>query len=66
VSRPEFRHAAWRKSSYSNANGNCVEVATSDALVGVRDSKDPTGPVLAFSPEEWSAFLADVRRGEFD
>ncbi|TQS18699.1 DUF397 domain-containing protein [Microbispora hainanensis] len=32
----------------------------------VRDSKDRTGPVLAFTPSEWSSFIADVKSGEFD
>ncbi|MPZ67597.1 MAG: DUF397 domain-containing protein [Pseudonocardiaceae bacterium] len=41
-------------------------VATADALVGVRDSKDRTGPVLAVGPREWSTFLAGIRGGEFD
>lgn len=61
-------HAVWRKSSYSGHNGgNCVEVA--DNLPGgiaVRDSKDPSGPVLTFTPAEWRAFVAGVRGGEFD
>jgi hypothetical protein len=52
---------AFTKSSHSEA-GNCVEVGH----VHVRDSKDPTGPVLAFTPHEWQAFLARVRDGEFD
>ena len=83
MSRPEFRHAAWRTSSRSNANGNCVavaftgwrastrsngncvEVAAAAALVGVRDSKDPAGPVLAVDPAGWAAFLAGIRRDEF-
>jgi hypothetical protein len=43
-----------------------VEVAQVAAGVLVRDSKDPTGPQLAFSTEEWNAFLAGVRCGEFD
>ncbi|MGY2061009.1 DUF397 domain-containing protein [Nocardia gipuzkoensis] len=34
--------------------------------VGVRDSKDPTGPALVFAPGEWDAFTAGVRGGEFD
>ena len=48
----------WRKSSYSGSQGGaCIEVATSPAAIHVRDSKDPQGPSLAFSPTEWSAFL---------
>ena len=49
----------WRKSSYSSEQGgNCVEVAAHPALVHVRDSKDPEGPALAFTPAEWAAFTA--------
>jgi Domain of unknown function (DUF397) len=57
----------WRKSSYSgNGGGNCVEVASlADGMIGVRDSKDPEGPVLAFTAAEWRAFVAGVRAGEF-
>jgi hypothetical protein len=51
----------WRKASYSGNGGNCVEVATAAATVGVRDSKDKAGPVLSFSAEDWSAFLTLVR-----
>lgn len=57
---------AWRKSTRSGANGNCVEVATFESLVGVRDSKDPAGPVLAVTPGDWTAFLAGIRDGDFD
>jgi Domain of unknown function (DUF397) len=57
--------ATWRKSSHSNSNG-CVEVAQGDDQIAVRDSKDPSGPILLFTPLEWRAFLAGVRDGEFD
>ncbi len=58
---------AWIKSSLSAANSNCVEAARlSDGHVGVRDSKDPHGGVLLFTPAEWTAFLGGVRNGEFD
>ncbi len=51
----------WRKSSYSGANGQCVEVAVPRvSTVAVRDSKDPQGPSLAFSAEAWAAFVAAV------
>ncbi|MFI8461166.1 DUF397 domain-containing protein [Kitasatospora sp. NPDC085464] len=60
--------ASWRKSSYSGPNGGqCIEVA--DGISGampVRDSKDPSGPALAFSSAAWRSFVTAVRSGEFD
>jgi Domain of unknown function (DUF397) len=57
----------WVKSSLSYANGNCVEVTSLPrGEVGVRNSRDSAGPVLAFTPDEWRAFLGGVRNGEFD
>ncbi|MEV0003117.1 DUF397 domain-containing protein [Micromonospora sp. NPDC050980] len=49
----------WRKSSRSNGQGGaCVEVAGDlPGVVAVRDSKDPAGPVLAFVPAAWRAFV---------
>lgn len=57
----------WIKSSLSFCNSNCVEVAgLPGGGVGVRDSKDPDGPVLKFTPGEWQAFVGGARNGEFD
>ncbi len=59
--------ARWRRSSYSGSTGgHCVEVAADgDGDVRVRDSKDPTGPRLAFAPGPWTAFLRGISGGEF-
>jgi hypothetical protein len=72
-STPEDRRAQtestvlWVKSSLSFSNGNCVEVAgLPGGRIGVRDSKDVTGPVLRFTPSEWHAFLGGAQNGEFD
>ncbi|MEV0591105.1 DUF397 domain-containing protein [Nonomuraea cavernae] len=64
----ELRAAMWIKSSYSGSNGgNCIEVAElSGGRRGVRDSKNPTGPALIFTPGEWNAFIDGVKNGEFD
>ncbi|GAA1013846.1 hypothetical protein Aple_085400 [Acrocarpospora pleiomorpha] len=56
----------WQKSSFST-NGNCVEVARLDGgNIGVRDSKDPHGHALVFTPSEWDAFVRGVKGAEFD
>ncbi|MER7165698.1 DUF397 domain-containing protein [Micromonospora sp. NPDC000207] len=47
----------WFKSSRSSDNANCVEVRMDDDTVGVRDSKNPTGPTLAFTGQAWTGFL---------
>lgn len=53
----------WRKSSRSNASddGACVEIAFASEAVGVRDSKNTSGPVLTFPTVTWDAFRADLR-----
>ncbi|MGC5032985.1 DUF397 domain-containing protein [Micromonospora sp. DT229] len=60
----DLSDARWRKAARSNSSGgDCVEVA--DNLVGViavRDSKDPSGPVLAFDPAAWRSFLELAKR----
>lgn len=64
--RDDQAPVTWRKSTRSNDEGACVEVAmlgTGGALV--RDSKNPAGSVLEFSAREWAAFTAGVRDGEF-
>lgn len=62
---PDLSHANWVKSSYSNGQGGaCVECAASlRGLVAVRDSKDPDGPKLAFSPQTWRTFTSHVKTG---
>lgn len=55
---------AWRSSSYSSANGQCIEV--SDDFPGtmpVRDSKVPTGPRLVFEADAWTSFVGAVKTG---
>ncbi|MBA0053411.1 DUF397 domain-containing protein [Streptomyces sp. AJS327] len=67
---PEFGGAVWKKSSHSgDSQGQCVEcadVTQTHASIAVRDSKDPEGPALLFTPEAFSGFIAAVNRNGFD
>jgi hypothetical protein len=56
-----FGSAAWHKSSFSDHNGSCVEVALTAAAVGIRDSKDTGVGPLIVTPAGWAALLAAVR-----
>jgi hypothetical protein len=57
----------FKKSSFSGAvNPNCVEVGFVTSGVLLRDSKDPNGAVLRFTMDEWYAFAAGMKNGEFD
>ncbi|MGK8503457.1 DUF397 domain-containing protein [Nocardia asiatica] len=59
--------ARWFKSTRSAAGNDCVEIAHLDGgRVGVRDSKNPNGGVLVFTPSEWDAFVSGAREGKFD
>jgi hypothetical protein len=66
----DLSRAAWRKSTHSNNGGDCVEVAGTgpavavrDSAVAVRDSKDPAGAALAFTPAQWHIFTAKLTDG---
>ena len=68
VRAEDIARATWRKSAASGYNGSCLEIARlrSDRI-GVRDTKDKgSGPVLVFNANEWNAFLAGMKAGEFD
>jgi hypothetical protein len=60
----DLTRAQWRKSSYSSANGACIEIADLPEVVAVRDSKDPAGPKLVFSRQAWAAFVERAKGGQ--
>jgi predicted secreted Zn-dependent protease len=63
----DYSAVDWRKSTFSMANGNCVQTARlPTGEVAVRDSKAPHKGVLVFTPGEWQAFVAGVKDCEFD
>ncbi|TDC34748.1 DUF397 domain-containing protein [Micromonospora sp. KC213] len=66
LSARQLADAPWRKSTRSQTS-NCVEMAPlSAAAVGLRDSKDPSGPVLLFPRAGWLGFITGAKNGQFD
>ncbi|MEU5106006.1 MULTISPECIES: DUF397 domain-containing protein [unclassified Streptomyces] len=64
---PDLSIAPWRKSSFSDAGGNCVEVAPqADGTIAVRNSKNPAAGTVFFTRAEMDAWLRGVKAGEFD
>ena len=67
VAADQLGAVAWRKSSASNPSGDCIEVAALDSgAVAVRNSRDPEGPALIYTPDEMAAFLMGAKDGDFD
>jgi Domain of unknown function (DUF397) len=60
----EVAALGWRTSSYSSSQANCVQVALGGPVIGLRDSKDPHGPVLTVPARRWSAFLRGLAADE--
>lgn len=58
----------WKKSSRSNPSGNCVELTRLNGSpdIAVRNSRDPEGPALIYTPDEMAAFIEGARDGDFD
>jgi uncharacterized protein DUF397 len=65
--KDDLAPVTWRKSTFSNDTGACVEVADLATGTGVRDSKlGDASPVLSVTTTQWAAFTAGLRGGQFD
>jgi hypothetical protein len=65
VNKIDLSRAVWRKSSRSNGQAECLEVARFSSAVAVRDSKNPNGGALVVTPAEWAMFVDDVKNDAF-
>jgi len=62
----DFTGAKWQKATKSGGSGSCVEFTRQGDVIGVRNSRDPQGSVLEFTPAEVDAMLDGAKKGEFD
>ncbi len=65
----DYAEAAWRKSTYSGGeSGDCLEVNQTHPTthIPVRDSKNPTGPAIPFTPTAWTTFVTALQGGAFE
>ena len=54
--------ATWRKATYSNAQGSCIEAGSMAGRILVRDTtQGGNGPVVGVSPQSWRQFTASIR-----
>lgn len=60
--RFDLGRAQWQ----SSGEDGRIQIAFVDDLIGMRDGHDPDGPVLVFTEDEWDAFVAGAKDGEFD
>lgn len=66
MTTPNTNRVDWRKSTFSGANGDCVEVADTGELIAMRHSKEPGQGTLFYSRAEMDAFIKGCKAGEFD
>jgi hypothetical protein len=55
------KYTDWRKASYSNGSGQCVETASAAGAVAVRDTANRGGSTLVFTASQWARFTAALR-----
>jgi Domain of unknown function (DUF397) len=66
ITKSSFNNDLWKKSSRCSANSDCVEVAASTGLVGVRDSKNPDKTILISTSCQWENFILGIKYEKFD
>ena len=64
--QPELTAATWRRAKLCGAHGQCIEIARVGDEIAMRDSKDPSGPILRYTQAEWQAFIVGAKSGDFD
>lgn len=66
IDEAERRSLSWLKAQDSTPFGQCVEIAAASGGIAIRDSKNPDGPVLLYTRDEFATFLHGAQNGEFD